>query len=368
MPRGRFYNIGVSACWPSRSTPRSGWRANSRRRGRQATSPGRSKSYGPSRRSRPTSPDSSRSPQDSRSCRPATTWCSIAAATRCFASIAGLGIGASARQHRRRARPHSAAVWIRSRPDRPAGPRRRARIRRTHPGLLDRTARASADFRCARDPTHACSSRALTLNGVSTLRATANQTILLNQPETGSLITEYDFSGQVIRTVGRLRATGHEATPHVHLAMNSGFPLPIPSGGYYFVFRSGAPHFQRYSAAGELMFERAIQGRELDRWLQASPPAGVASRPAGETTLPIVRSLVRSGGGRCRRTTLGQLLRAIYLRLRRRRREATDDPAVRRRSAGAGELVVRTGWPSPRHARRLHLQALMVDRRRLASR
>jgi len=143
----------------------------------------------------------------------------------------------------------------------------------------------------------------LTLNGVATLRATGNRSLLLNQPETGSLITEYDYNGQVVRTVGRLRATSHEASPQVHLAMNTGFPLPIPSGGYYFVFRSGAPQFQRYSAAGELMFERAIQGRELDRWLQSQPTSWGRVAPGGETaTLPIVRSLVRAaavdGAGR----------------------------------------------------------------------
>jgi hypothetical protein len=134
----------------------------------------------------------------------------------------------------------------------------------------------------------------LTLNGVTTLRVTANQTILLNQPETGSLITEYDFSGQVVRTVGRLRGTGHETSPPVHLALNSGLPLPIPSGGYYFVFRSGAPYFQRYSANGTLMFDRAIQGRELDRWVQEQPTSWDRMAPSADTTLPIVRPLVRT--------------------------------------------------------------------------
>jgi hypothetical protein len=134
----------------------------------------------------------------------------------------------------------------------------------------------------------------ITLNGITTLRVTANQTVLLNQPETGALITEYDFSGQVVRTVGRLRATGHETSPLVHLAMNSGFPLPIPSGGYYFVFRSGAPHFQRYSAAGVLIFDRTIQGRELDRWLQEQPTSWGRAATTTEGTVPIVRSLVRT--------------------------------------------------------------------------
>jgi len=134
----------------------------------------------------------------------------------------------------------------------------------------------------------------ITLNGVSTLRVTAHQTVLLNQPETGSLITEYDFSGHVVRTIGRLRTTGHEGTPLVHLALNSGFPLPIPSGGYYFVFRGGEPHFQRYSAAGALMFDRAIQGRELDRLIQTLPTSWNRAGTSPDTTVPIVRSIVRA--------------------------------------------------------------------------
>jgi len=134
----------------------------------------------------------------------------------------------------------------------------------------------------------------ITLNGVSTLRVTAHQTVLLNQPETGSLITEYDFSGQVVRTIGRLRTTGHEGTPPVHLALNSGFPLPSPSGGYYFVFRGGEPHFQRYSAAGALMFDRAIQGRELDRLIQELPTSWNRADSPSDTTVPIVRPIVRT--------------------------------------------------------------------------
>jgi hypothetical protein len=131
-------------------------------------------------------------------------------------------------------------------------------------------------------------------NGITTLRATARQTVLLNQPETGSLITEYDFGGHIVRSIGRLRATGHEATPAVHLALNSGLPLPVPSGGYYFVFQSGEPHFQRYSASGALMFDRAIQGRELDLWLQNQPTSWSRTTAADDRTAPVVRPLVRA--------------------------------------------------------------------------
>jgi len=66
--------------------------------------------------------------------------------------------GDAARQHRRRARPHPAAVWIRCRPDRAPSPRRHAGVHGTHPGLLD-GGRASPAFRSVRAPMHACSSR-----------------------------------------------------------------------------------------------------------------------------------------------------------------------------------------------------------------
>jgi hypothetical protein len=134
----------------------------------------------------------------------------------------------------------------------------------------------------------------VTLNGITTLHATAHQTILLNQPESGSLITEYDYGGQVVRTVGRVRATGHETTPSVHFALNSGLPLPIPSGGYYFVFQSGEPRFQRYTASGALMFDRAIQGRELDHWLQNQPTSWSRVTAAVDRIVPVVRPLVRT--------------------------------------------------------------------------
>jgi len=42
------------------------------------------------------------------------------------------------------------------------------------------------------------------------------------------------------------------------------------------------------------MFDRAIQGRELDRWVLEQPTSWSRVAAPAETTLPVVRSLVRT--------------------------------------------------------------------------
>src|SRR5687768_9953021 len=49
----------------------------------------------------------------------------------------------------------------------------------------------------------------LALNGVGTLAFLGNG-IVLNQPETSALLTEYGLAGTPVRNVGALRPTGHE--------------------------------------------------------------------------------------------------------------------------------------------------------------
>jgi len=132
----------------------------------------------------------------------------------------------------------------------------------------------------------------LTLNGVGTL-AFLGHGIALNQPETGSLITEYGFAGTPVRSIGRLRATGHEGDRQLHLALNAGIPVPHPDGGYFFVFLAGAPTFQRYDAQGALMFERVIQGRELDPVIEQMPKAW-PQRTIDGKQLPLVVPTVRA--------------------------------------------------------------------------
>lgn len=130
----------------------------------------------------------------------------------------------------------------------------------------------------------------LSLNGVGTLAFTG-RTILMSHPESGWLITEYGLDGTPLRSIGRLRKTGHESDRDLHLALNSGIPLIDPGGGFYFVFMAGAPGFRKYDAAGELIFERVVQGREIDPLVTRIPDRW-PRRNTGE--LPLVAPTVRT--------------------------------------------------------------------------
>ena len=132
----------------------------------------------------------------------------------------------------------------------------------------------------------------LALGGVGTL-AFLGSSIALNQPETGSLITEYGLTGTPLRSIGSLRATGHESDRQLHLALNTGIPIPHPAGGYVFVFFAGAPVFRRYDSRGALMYERIIQGRQLDAALEQMPKKW-PRRSVDGTELPLVVPTVRT--------------------------------------------------------------------------
>lgn len=130
----------------------------------------------------------------------------------------------------------------------------------------------------------------LTLSGVGTLSYNG-RSLLMSYPETGWLMTEYGSLGTPIRSIGQLRKTGHEADRDLHLALNSGIPIAAPDGGFFFVFMAGAPAFRKYDAKGELVYERIIQGRELDPLIGAIPDRW-PRRSAGE--LPLVSATVRT--------------------------------------------------------------------------
>ncbi len=132
----------------------------------------------------------------------------------------------------------------------------------------------------------------LVLNGVGSVQYTG-RSILINQPETGALITEYGLGGSAVRTIGTLRTTGHEDDREVHLALNTGLPLVDPRGGLYFVFQTGRPLFRRYDAAGNLVFERHIEGRELDDIL-ARQPTVWPKREGGTRELPLIPPVIRT--------------------------------------------------------------------------
>ena len=132
----------------------------------------------------------------------------------------------------------------------------------------------------------------LSLSGVGTLQYTG-RSVLISQPETGGLLTEYGLAGTPVRTVGRLRATGHEHDRELHLALNAGIPLKDADGGYWFVFLAGQPAFSRFSANGELLFHRVIQGLELDP-VVASLPTTWPRRAIDGTEVPLVSPTVRA--------------------------------------------------------------------------
>ena len=132
----------------------------------------------------------------------------------------------------------------------------------------------------------------LVLNGVGSLQYTGTS-FLISQPEAGSLFTEYSPSGAAIRTIGRLRTTGFEQDRDLHLAMNAGLPLVDPTGGFIYVFLAGAPAFHKYDADGALVFERHIEGRELDNHLRALPSTW-PRRTVEDREVPFVAPSIRA--------------------------------------------------------------------------
>jgi hypothetical protein len=132
----------------------------------------------------------------------------------------------------------------------------------------------------------------LVLNGIGSLQYTGTS-ILMSQPDHGALISEYTLAGGVNRTFGTLRPTGHEDDHELHLALNSGLPLVDPQGGFVFVFQTGEPLFRKYDHAGRLVFERHIEGREIDE-VVAKQPTTWPKRKTDEGEIPLVTPMIRT--------------------------------------------------------------------------
>jgi hypothetical protein len=132
----------------------------------------------------------------------------------------------------------------------------------------------------------------LVLNGVGALQYTGTS-FLISHPESGALFTEYSPGGGAIRGIGRLRPTAFEQDRDLHLAMNAGLPLVDPTGGFFYVFLAGTPMFRKYDAAGELVFERHIEGRELDTHLRKLPTQW-PRRKVEDRELPFVTPTIRT--------------------------------------------------------------------------
>ena len=133
----------------------------------------------------------------------------------------------------------------------------------------------------------------MVLNGVGSLDFTG-RSILMNQPEIGGLITRFSLNGHPYETFGVFRATGHEADRDLHLALNSGLPLEGPHGNHYFVFQGGRPLFRKYDRNGALLFERHIEGMEMDPIVNALPTVWPTRPDERGRDFPVVPPTVRT--------------------------------------------------------------------------
>jgi hypothetical protein len=130
------------------------------------------------------------------------------------------------------------------------------------------------------------------LNGLGSIQYSGEH-LLISHPESGALFTEYSTSGFARRSIGRLRETGFEEDRDLHIALNAGLPLVDPTGGFYYVFLGGRPMFHKYSADGRLLFERHIQGVELDAFVAALPTRWPRRR-VEDRELPFVQPTIRA--------------------------------------------------------------------------
>jgi hypothetical protein len=135
----------------------------------------------------------------------------------------------------------------------------------------------------------------LTIDGVLVDAAGAlaftGLTFLVNQPEWGGLFTEFDASGVAVRQVGVPRSSGPRTDRDIQMGMNIGIPLVDPTGGFFFVFQTAVPMFRKYDREGRLLFERHIEGPEIDAHIQALPTTWEARSPG---TRPVIPPLVRA--------------------------------------------------------------------------
>ena len=133
----------------------------------------------------------------------------------------------------------------------------------------------------------------MVLSGIGSLEYTG-RSMLMSQPQNGSLVVEYGLDGRTLRTFGQLRTTGQEQDRDVHLGLNAGLVVINPRGGFYYVFLAGVPQFRKYDATGTLIFDRHIEGTELDEYVQKLPTTWPRRKEAGGQELPLIRPAVRA--------------------------------------------------------------------------
>jgi hypothetical protein len=130
------------------------------------------------------------------------------------------------------------------------------------------------------------------INGIGSLQF-ASRSFFVNLPSRGRLVSELNVDGRTLRQFGLPRPTGQAPDPDLDALLNVGLPLINPAGGFYFVFQTGTPMFRKYDASGELLFERHIEGPELDAAISALPTEW-RPRPPDEGRMPIANALVRT--------------------------------------------------------------------------
>jgi hypothetical protein len=144
----------------------------------------------------------------------------------------------------------------------------------------------------ARQTSAALRLESLVITGVASIQYSGTN-LLISHPESGALITEYSPGGVAQRSIGRLRDTGFEQDRDLHLALNVGLPVVDPTGGVYYVFLGGRPLFRKYDRNGALLFERHIEGAELDRYL-AALPTHWPTRRVTDREVPLVVPAIRA--------------------------------------------------------------------------
>ena len=166
-------------------------------------------------------------------------------------------------------------------------PRNRHRVQ-----VFDAAGVRQAGFYLAGQPAAQVVVDNLMLNGTGTVHWAERQ-LLLSHPESGALVTAYSPAGYSTFSFGRPRSTGFEADRELHLAHNAGLPLADPTGGFYFVFLTGRPVFRKYDAGGMLLFERHIEGVEIDTLLDAQPTVWPRRR-VDDREVPFVAPVIRA--------------------------------------------------------------------------
>ena len=99
--------------------------------------------------------------------------------------------------------------------------------------------------------------------------------------------------GRTLRTFGDLRRTGHEGDKELHLALNGGCRWPSPVAGSTTSSSRACRRSGSTDAEGKLLYERHIEGPEIDEYLRRLPTIWPRRKTrVGE--FPIVTSAIRT--------------------------------------------------------------------------